>query len=169
MRPGLYTTVQDLGRWGFQSQGVPVAGPMDLFSHRLANALVGNARTAAALEVTLVGPELEFDDERLVVVTGAEFALAVDAAAVPCGRPFVVPAESRLGSAPVCVARAPIWPSRAASTCLSFSGADRPTCLVGSAAGMDVRSFAATAFRSGRRIRGALSSRGVAPRVCRRQ
>jgi antagonist of KipI len=67
------TTVQDRGRWGYQSMGVPVAGPMDDYSHRLANALVGNGESAATLELTLVGPELEFDDERTVAVVGAEF------------------------------------------------------------------------------------------------
>ena len=46
--PGLYTTVQDLGRWGHQASGVPVAGPMDQFSHRLANILVGNAQIGRA-------------------------------------------------------------------------------------------------------------------------
>ena len=54
----MLTTVQDLGRWGPQSHGVPVAGPMDEYSHRLANRLVGNPAAAAALEVTLIGPEL---------------------------------------------------------------------------------------------------------------
>lgn len=99
-RPGLQTTVQDLGRWGFQSQGVPVAGPMDPFSHRLANALLGNPRTAATLEIALVGPELEFDDERVVAVTGAEFALTLDEAVVPHGQPFLVAARSRLRFGP---------------------------------------------------------------------
>lgn len=73
-RAGLLTTVQDRGRWGYQSRGVPVAGSMDLVSHRLANALVGNDASAAVLEVTLTGPQLEFADERVVAVTGAEFA-----------------------------------------------------------------------------------------------
>jgi antagonist of KipI len=59
VRPGMLTTVQDLGRWGRQGDGVPVAGPMDPYSHRLANRLVGNEDTAAALEITLIGPELE--------------------------------------------------------------------------------------------------------------
>ena len=76
--PGLQTTVQDLGRWGFQAQGVPVAGPMDPRSHRVANALVGNSRDAATLEVALIGPELSFDDERLVAVSGAVFDMTVD-------------------------------------------------------------------------------------------
>jgi antagonist of KipI len=72
-RAGLLTTVQDCGRWGYQARGVPVAGPMDLFSHRLANAIVGNRADAATLEVTLTGPQLEFADDRIVAVTGAEF------------------------------------------------------------------------------------------------
>ena len=71
--PGLYTTVQDLGRWGHQASGVPVAGPMDQFSHRLANILVGNARGLATLEVTLAGPTLRFNVARHVALTGAAF------------------------------------------------------------------------------------------------
>ena len=58
LSPGLLTTVQDLGRWGYQASGVPVSGPMDPFAHRLANALAGNPRSAATLEVTIVGPSL---------------------------------------------------------------------------------------------------------------
>ena len=83
-RAGLLTTVQDCGRWGYQSRGVSVAGPMDLYSHRLANAIVGNDANAATLEVTLTGPELVFADDRVVVVTGAEFEN------VPSGIPFGV-------------------------------------------------------------------------------
>ena len=59
---------------------------MDPVSHRLANALVGNDRDAATLEVTLLGPELEFDDERLVAVAGAEFELTLDGRAVAVQR-----------------------------------------------------------------------------------
>ena len=96
IKPGMLTTVQDGGRWGLQARGVPVAGPMDPVSHRLANALVGNDRQAALLEVTLLGPELEFGDERLVAVTGAEFELVLDGRQVPPGERFTVPAGSRL-------------------------------------------------------------------------
>lgn len=78
LQPGLLTTVQDEGRWGHQRFGVPVAGPMDRVSHRLANLIVGNRASSAALEVTLVGPELEFEKEALFAVTGAEFALSLD-------------------------------------------------------------------------------------------
>src|SRR6516225_4900803 len=96
VKPGMLTTVQDTGRWGLQSRGVPVGGPMDPCSHRLANALVGNAVRAATLEVTLVGPELEFEDERVVAVAGAQFALAVDGRAVPANAAFLVTAGARL-------------------------------------------------------------------------
>jgi biotin-dependent carboxylase-like uncharacterized protein len=96
IKPGMLTTIQDVGRWGFQARGVPVAGPMDPVSHRLANALVGNGRDAALLEVTLVGPELVFDDERLVAVAGAEFDLSLDGRPVPSRAPFTVAAGSHL-------------------------------------------------------------------------
>jgi len=96
IKPGMLTTVQDAGRWGFQPRGVPVAGPMDPISHRLANAIVGNSHDAATLEVTLLGPELEFEDERVGVVTGAEFALTLDGRAIPMQTPFVVPSGARL-------------------------------------------------------------------------
>jgi antagonist of KipI len=94
--PGMLTTIQDRGRWGWQSRGVPVAGPMDPYSHRLANALAGNEPDAAALEVTLVGPEVEFDDDRVAAVTGADFDLSLDGRSTPLNAPFDVPAGSIL-------------------------------------------------------------------------
>lgn len=96
LRAGLQTTVQDLGRWGHQAHGVPPAGPMDPFAHRRANALVGNPRTAATLEVALVGPELEFTDERIVAVSGAAFDLRIGDVSAPPGRPLAVRAGTRL-------------------------------------------------------------------------
>jgi antagonist of KipI len=95
-KPGMLTTIQDIGRWGFQSRGVPVAGPMDPYSHRMANALVANTIDAATLEVTLLGPELQFDDERVVAIAGAEFEVALDGGTAPACAPFTVHAGSRL-------------------------------------------------------------------------
>lgn len=94
--PGLLTTVQDLGRWGYQSFGVSVAGPMDPRSHRLANAHIGNPARAATLEITLTGPELEFEDDRQVAVTGATFDLQLDGRSMSSGAPFRVSRGSRL-------------------------------------------------------------------------
>jgi antagonist of KipI len=78
IRPGLFTTIQDGGRWGYQDRGVPVSGPMDRQAHRLANALVGNAPQAATLEATLLGPELRFDQPARIAVTGADLEAAID-------------------------------------------------------------------------------------------
>jgi antagonist of KipI len=96
IRGGMLTTVQDLGRWGHQANGVPVAGPMDAFSHRLANRLVANDDGAAALEVTMLGPELQASGEVTCAVCGAEFELLVDERSVPCGRPFALRHGARL-------------------------------------------------------------------------
>jgi antagonist of KipI len=92
----MLTTVQDLGRWGYQAEGVPVAGPMDAYSHSVANRLVANDDHAAALEVTLVGPEIEAIGDVQCVVTGAEFELWIDARPVACGQPFDVRSGARL-------------------------------------------------------------------------
>ena len=96
VKAGMLTTIQDQGRWGLQSRGVPVAGPMDPVSHRLANLLVGNDADAATLEVTLLGPQLEFEDERVIAVTGAAFEILVDSKPMPMHAPFVVSSESQL-------------------------------------------------------------------------
>ncbi len=96
VRAGILTTVQDLGRWGHQANGVPVAGPMDAYSHRLANRLVGNDRDAAVLEITLVGPELLVHGHVLCAVCGAAFELSVDGRPAPRNQPFEVRRGERL-------------------------------------------------------------------------
>ena len=70
IEPGLFTTVQDRGRYGFQRFGVPVSGAMDQFALRAANLLVGNDENAAALEMTVIGPTVEFDADAVIAVTG---------------------------------------------------------------------------------------------------
>ena len=87
LRPGLFTTIQDAGRWGYQDRGVPVAGPMDVVSHRVANALVGNSRDAATLEATVIGPELRFEQATVVAVTGADLSASIDDATLPLNTP----------------------------------------------------------------------------------
>jgi antagonist of KipI len=69
---------------------------MDPFSHRLANALVGNAPDLAALEITLEGPELSFDDDRLIAVAGAEFSVTVDQEIVAHTRAFRIRGGARV-------------------------------------------------------------------------
>jgi len=96
VKPGLLTSVQDLGRYGHQALGVPVAGPMDAFSHRLANQLVGNDPEAATLEVTLIGPELVIEAETTMAIVGALFEATCDGRPVPMGASFAVLRGQRL-------------------------------------------------------------------------
>ena len=96
IRPGMFTTVQDCGRWGFQAFGVGVSGAMDLCSHRRSNELVGNKNEDATLEVTLLGPEIEFIVDSTIAVAGAEFQLMLDGAFVQMHQALDVRAGSRL-------------------------------------------------------------------------
>ena len=73
VEPGLFTTVQDLGRPGQRAAGVPLSGAADPVSLRLANLLVGNPEGAAAIECTLVGPTLRFEQDSLVALVGGDF------------------------------------------------------------------------------------------------
>lgn len=74
--PGLHTTVQDLGRYGYQRSGVPVSGALDAESFRLANLLVGNSPAAPALEILLHGPTLEVEaDSVRIALAGSETGL----------------------------------------------------------------------------------------------
>jgi len=78
LKPGLATTVQDLGRPGYYHIGIPLSGGMDRHALAAANLLVGNAEGAAVLEAVFMGPEIEFTEERMVAVTGAELPPKVD-------------------------------------------------------------------------------------------
>ena len=129
----MLTTIQDLGRWGHQAAGVPVAGPMDVYSHRLANQLVGNSENAAALEITLIGPELVAHGDLLCAVAGAEFTILVGGHPVHHTGAFRVPAgaavrfgERRAGARATLAVRGgiavpPVFGSRATSV-LSHMG-----------------------------------------------
>lgn len=78
IKPGLATTVQDLGRPGYYHLGIPLSGAMDRFALRCANLLVGNDEGAAGLEAPFMGPELRFGEDATVAVTGAEMMPKVD-------------------------------------------------------------------------------------------
>ncbi|MCB1499514.1 MAG: biotin-dependent carboxyltransferase [Bauldia sp.] len=78
IHPGLATTIQDLGRPGYYHLGIPISGAMDRLALRSANLLVGNDEGAAGLESVFVGPELEFTQDAMVAVCGAELPPRVD-------------------------------------------------------------------------------------------
>jgi urea carboxylase len=98
---GTQTTVQDYpGRTGYWDVGVPPSGPMDNLSFRLANRLVGNPDTAAALELTVNGPSLRFNTPAVVALTGAHMPATLDGKPVAQHRAFRVRAGQtlRIGS-----------------------------------------------------------------------
>ncbi|MBQ5754569.1 MAG: biotin-dependent carboxyltransferase family protein, partial [Oscillospiraceae bacterium] len=74
IKSGLQTSVQDLGRYNYQMFGVSPGGPMDKRSFLVANVLVGNEENAAALEMTMMGPTLEFEEATVFAVTGGDFS-----------------------------------------------------------------------------------------------
>ena len=86
LTPGLATTFQDLGRHGHQQWGVPVGGPMDEVSHRLANALLGNAPDAPVLEITLLGPTLHCHGRCRLALTGADLGASLNGRPWPPGQ-----------------------------------------------------------------------------------
>lgn len=92
VKPGLATTVQDLGRPGHYDVGIPLSGAMDRFALRAANMLVGNDEGAAALEIVFMGPALRFAAAALVAVAGAELPPKLDGEARPTWTSFPVAA-----------------------------------------------------------------------------
>lgn len=96
---GFLTTVQDLGRVGYQRYGVPVSGAMDPFALRAANLLVGNPEEAACLEITLVGPEVVFAPACRIAVTGGDLGPLVDGLPIPMWQAVDMPSGATLGFA----------------------------------------------------------------------
>lgn len=78
LKGGMLTSVQDLGRFGFQKYGVIASGAMDPFAHRIANLLVGNHENAAALEISLTGPSIEFEIDAFIALSGGDLSPQLD-------------------------------------------------------------------------------------------
>lgn len=96
IRPGLLTTVQDLGRTGFQRFGVSVSGAMDPWALLAGNRLVGNPDQAAGLEIMLQGPELLFETEAAIAITGGDLSPTLDGRALPMWTAVAVKTGSKL-------------------------------------------------------------------------
>jgi antagonist of KipI len=95
LAPGLLTTVQDLGRFGWAHHGVSASGAADPLALRAGNLLVGNAENAAALEMTLRGADVAFDEDAVIALTGSDFG---------SGLPLWQPVEMRAGQTLRCPA-----------------------------------------------------------------
>lgn len=96
VKPGALSTLQDLGRYGYQRYGVIVDGAMDAWAHRLANLLVGNPEREATLEITLIGPTLVFDHAAVIAICGADLSPRIGDREVPMDRAVQLRAGSIL-------------------------------------------------------------------------
>ena len=92
IKPGMFSTVQDKGREGLQSYGIPQSGSMDSFSSDLGNRILGNAIDTAVLEITMVGPVLEFESPTFICITGADLSASVQNMNIPMNT--VIPIKS---------------------------------------------------------------------------
>ena len=96
LKPGLFTTLQDLGRPGYAHLGISICGAADALSFRLANLLAGNEQNAPALEMTLLGPTLEFGENVIIALTGSECGVRLGSDPIPSDTTLEVPAGSVL-------------------------------------------------------------------------
>ncbi|WP_085524291.1 biotin-dependent carboxyltransferase family protein [Tuberibacillus sp. Marseille-P3662] len=98
-KPGLLTSIQDLGRHGLQKYGVIMSGVMDQMSHRIANLLVGNEENEATIEMTLLGPTLQFEMDSLIAICGGDLSPTIDGEPVRLWRSIFIKkgSELRLG------------------------------------------------------------------------
>ena len=78
LTPGAFTTVQDLGRFGYQRMGIPISGALDRYACQIGNLLVGNPLDAAVLEITVMGPRLEIINETHIAMAGAQMGMTLN-------------------------------------------------------------------------------------------
>ena len=97
INPGLFTTIQDEGRFSYQHSGINVSGVMDPFAHKVANILCGNNNiNEAVLEITLMGPTLFFHDDAYISITGADLSPAINGIPVKTWESYSIKAGSTL-------------------------------------------------------------------------
>jgi urea carboxylase len=97
IKKGLETSIQDYpGRIGTLNQGFPASGPMDSWSFRLANILVGNESGEAALECQFMGPTLKFKSDRVIAITGANMSPKIDGELIPMWESIEIKANQTL-------------------------------------------------------------------------
>lgn len=93
LKPGFFTTIQDSGRRGYAHLGVPESGAIDASAFRLANLLLNNNPNEAMLECTLVGPEIQFNNDTHFVITGGSPGASVNGLRVQVGVPIFAKAQ----------------------------------------------------------------------------
>ncbi len=89
IHPGLYSSIQDAGRYGYAHLGIPESGVMDRKAWRIANALVNNPEHTAVIEFTIMGPTIQFECERHFVITGGDIKAYINGIAVTTGKVYI--------------------------------------------------------------------------------
>lgn len=82
LQPGLYTTIQDLGRTGFQKYGVPCSGVLDKYAAKIANLILRNKANDAVLEITMMGPKLRFEQSGKIAISGGYLSPKLNKSAI---------------------------------------------------------------------------------------
>jgi antagonist of KipI len=90
IKPGLLDTIQDLGRNGYGNWGISPGGAMDTYAAQVANLLVGNDKHEAVIEIHFPGPQILFEQNTLVAITGADFSPTLVDEVIPRWQPIVV-------------------------------------------------------------------------------
>ncbi len=90
LKAGIFTTIQDTGRHGYRKDGILVSGAMDTIALRIGNLLAGNPESAAALEITFSGPRIEFTEDHVIALTGADLSATINEVPLKMWRPVFV-------------------------------------------------------------------------------
>lgn len=109
LKPGLLSSIQDLGRTGYQKFGVIASGAMDPFSHRMANLLSGNEENDPALEITMMGPSLIFEEDTLISICGGDLSPSINGQPIRTWRSVFVKKAANLNSEDAKKGAGPIW------------------------------------------------------------
>ncbi len=158
---GVFTTLQDAGRTGYQQFGVSVSGAMDMEAFRLANLLAGNDRDEGALEMTYKGPSIRFEEDEVIAVTGADMRPVLNGESVPVYTALAVRAGDLLEMG---------FASRGARGYLAFAGGLAVEPVMGSVstlASKGIGGIEGRALKKGDRI-GLKAPKGTLSRMERR-
>src|SRR5271170_4168261 len=90
IKSGILDSIQDLGRHGYGNWGINPGGAMDRYAIQVANMLVGNCSTESALEIHFPGPQILFEHNTLISITGADFTPMINDECIPLWQPLVV-------------------------------------------------------------------------------
>ena len=158
IQPGSLTTVQDLGRYGYQQYGVPVSGAMDDYALRVANLLVGNDEGEACLEITLLGLQLRVIEDSVVAITGAVLSSILNKSPLPMWEAVMVSRGDTI-SFP--------WPMRGCRSYLAVAGGIDVPKVMGSSSTYiksHIGGLEGRALRAGDRLKSGQARPGILKR-----